>query len=77
MLVKTEIKWISVIFAALLAALAGYQSFVAHRILSLNQALSQKGFRSAFTCLDLLRLQSQAEENSRRWPGVAGRDFLG
>jgi methyl-accepting chemotaxis protein len=67
MLVKTGIRWIYVIFAALLAVLAGQQSYVAYKVLSLNEELSHTGFRSAFICLDLLRLQAQAQENTRRW----------
>jgi HAMP domain-containing protein len=72
MLIKTKIRWIYVIFTALLATLAGYQSLVAYSVLSSNRALSQTGFRGAFTALDLLRLKAQIEENTRRW--LAQRD---
>jgi len=67
MLLKTKIRWIYVIFAGLLAMLAGYQSCVSHRFLSLNRALSQTHFRSAFICLDLLRIQARLEEGTKGW----------
>jgi nitrate/nitrite-specific signal transduction histidine kinase len=67
MMIKTRIRCGYIIFAALLAALAGYQSYTAYKVLSLNKTLAQTGFHGAFTCLDLLRLDAQVEENVKKW----------
>lgn len=67
MMIKAGIRWGYIIFAALLAALAGYQSLVAYRVLSFNKAVSQIGFSSAITCLTLLRIEAQVEENMQKW----------
>jgi len=67
MMIKARIRWSYIIFAALLAALAGYQSLVAYKVLSFNKAVSQISFSNAITCLALLRIEAQVEQDMQKW----------